>query len=149
MSLKATYHQHGITFCYPEGWELVEETQDDVITITATDAGPFWSLSLLQRRPRATQVLAEAIAAFRDEYDDVDDYPAQTLLNGEPAESRNLEFVSLELINCVFLSAVEAGGRTLFVMTQVTDHERADYEQQFEEITASVQIDPDDTLEII
>lgn len=141
MSQQAIYHRHGVSFRYPEGWELTEEFQDGDVTVTVSDAGTFWSLTLLGQRPRASQVLAEALDTFLEEYDDLDEYPAHRLLNGEPSESLNLEFVSLELINCVFLSAVEAGERTLFVMAQVTDHEREEYEQQFDDITASVQVD--------
>jgi len=138
MSLTSEYHGHGIRFHYPHGWQRTEESNEDAITVTVAEAGAFWSVTILNHRPPAMQVMAEALAAFQDEYEDLDEYEVQALLNGEEAVAYNLEFVALELINCVFLRIIEAGAHTLFVMAQVTDHERMDYESQFEAITASV-----------
>jgi len=146
MNLNATYHQQGIVFQYPDTWELVEETQSDARTITVSEAGNFWSLTILHRRPPVDHVLNEAVAAFQDEYEDIDEYPAQAMLNGTDAEARHLEFVSIELINCVFMSAIEAGGKTLFVMAQVTDHERDHYEPIFDAISASIRVDDSEII---
>lgn len=148
MTLDCLYQGHGISFRYPEGWELSEEPRDDALTITVSDAGPFWSVTVLSRRPRSKHVLEQACKAFHEEYDEVDDYPATARLAGRDVPARNLEFVSLELINCVMLRACEVGGRTLFVMAQVTDHERADYEQIFEWISESLTCDDDGQIMI-
>jgi hypothetical protein len=94
-------------------------------------------------------VLEEATSAFRDEYDELDEYPATASLGGQPAAARNLEFVSLELINCVQLRAQEAGGRTLFVLAQVTDHQRDEYEPTFQAISDSQRPDADEDLPIV
>jgi hypothetical protein len=94
--------------------------------------------------PSRPGCLKEAVQAFRDEYEELDEYPQSGTLSGEPAEGCNLEFVSLELINCVFLRARVAGGRTLFVMAQVTDHERSSYEDVFQAISNSLKVDPDE-----
>ncbi|WP_437231135.1 hypothetical protein SH661x_002390 [Planctomicrobium sp. SH661] len=146
--LSEEYHAQGISFRYPKGWELTEEPRDDAFTVSVTDVGSYWSVTILSRRPRAQQVLDEATEAFEQEYEDVDDYPATAVINGMEAQARNLEFVSMELINCVFLRAVEVGGRTLFVMSQVTDHERSEYESLFEEISDSLKVDNDELIEI-
>jgi len=143
MSLTSEYRNHGICFHYPRSWQQTEESSDDAITVTVADAGTFWSITILHRRPPAMQVMSEALAAFQDEYEDIDEYEAQAVLNGEDALARNLEFVAMELINCVFLRVIEVGAQTLFVMAQVTDHERKDYEPQFEAITASIRVDED------
>lgn len=146
MNLTNEYHQQGISFRFPAGWELAEESQDDSLTITVSDQGPFWSVTILRRRPRAEHVISEAIEAFESVYDDVDEYNAAADLLGEPALARNLEFIALELINCVFLRAIEIGGRTLFVMAQVTDHERQDYDSIFAAISESLRLDDDSTI---
>lgn len=146
MNLTNEYHQQGISFRFPTGWELTEESQDDSQTITVSDEGPFWSVTILRRRPRAEQVIAEAIEAFESVYDDVDAYNAAAELLGEPALARNLEFIAVELVNCVYLQALEVGGRTLFVMAQVTDHERETYDSVFAAISESLRLDDDSMI---
>jgi hypothetical protein len=140
------YHRHGISFLFPAGWELSEESQEDAQTVTVSDQGPFWSVTILKRRPRAEHVMSEAIEAFQSVYDEIDEYTDSAVLLGEPALARNLEFVSMELINCVYLRALEVGGRTLFVMAQVTDHERNDYDAIFAAISASLKVDDDSVI---
>jgi hypothetical protein len=146
MELDRDYSGHGISFRYPAAWELSEERREDAATISVSDDGPFWSVTILQRRPRTEDVLNEAVRAFRDEYEELDEYPQNGTIGGEPAEGCNLEFVSLELINCVSLRAQVAGGRTLFVMAQVTDHERQAYEEVFQAISNTLQAAPDEEI---
>jgi len=138
MSQLSSYAGHGIQFHYPAGWELSEESRDEAMTITVSDDAAFWSVTVMRRRPRAERVLEEATQAFREEYEEIDEYPADGLLARREAVGRNLEFVALELINCVFMRAVEVGGRTLFTLAQVTDHERQRYEPVFEAINDSL-----------
>lgn len=140
MRLTEEFRGQGISFRYPHGWEISQESREDAFTVSVSDAGPFWSVTILYLSPPAERVLEEATAAFRKEYDNVDEYPAQGLLNGTQTDARNLEFVALELINCVFMQAVEAGEQTLFVMAQVTDHERSEYESIFEAISDSLHV---------
>ncbi|WP_437194325.1 hypothetical protein [Planctomicrobium sp. SH527] len=146
MNFDRTYQAHGVTFGYPGHWELTEEPRDDAITVSVGDSGAFWSITVLRSRPRAERVLEEAIQAFKDEYEDVDEYPVEAAMAGESAIGRNIEFVALELVNCVFMRTLEIGGRTFFVMAQVTDHEREQFEPIFDAITASVQPEADDQV---
>ncbi|HWL11104.1 MAG TPA: hypothetical protein VNQ76_22030 [Planctomicrobium sp.] len=146
MNLDQLYQQHDVAFRYPGHWELGEESRDDAVTISVSESGAFWSLTILRRRPRAERVIDEAVKAFQEEYDDVDEYPVGATLGGESAIGKNLEFVALELINCVMMRAVDVGGRTLFVMAQVTDHERDQFEPIFDAISDSLQFAPDSEI---
>ncbi|SFH87515.1 hypothetical protein [Planctomicrobium piriforme] len=146
MNLDRVYQGQGVSFRYPANWELAEEPREDALTLSVSEGAAFWSITILRRRPRAERVVKEAIQAFREEYDDLDEYPAAATLVGETAVGRNLEFVALELINCVFMRALETGGRTLFVLAQVTDHERDEYEPVFDAISESLTIAPDDEI---
>jgi hypothetical protein len=148
MNFDKRYQAHGISFSYPGHWDLSEESRDEALTASVGDSGAFWTLTVLRRRPRAEKVLDEAVQAFREEYEELDEYPVGATIGGESALGRNLEFVALELVNCVFLRALEIGGKTLFVMAQVTDHEREDFEPIFNAITNSVGVDSDDKIEI-
>ncbi len=148
MNFDQIYKKHDISFQYPGHWELSEESRDDAVTVSVGDSGAYWSVTVLRRRPRAARVLEEAVTAFRDEYQDIDEYPVGATLGGEVAVAKNLEFVALELINCVMLRAVELGGRTIFVMAQVTDHERDQFEPMFDTISASLEFSPDADISI-
>lgn len=146
MNFDKTYQAHGVTFGYPGHWELSEESRDDAMTVSVGDGGAFWSITVLRRRPRAERVLEEAVQAFWDEYENIDEYPVEAMLAGESAIGRNIEFVAFELVNCVFMKALEIGGRTFFVMAQVTDHEREQFEPIFDSITASMHPEGDDQI---
>ncbi len=146
MNLGETYRGHGISFQYPGHWELTEEQGDETVTISVGDAGAFWSLTILNRRPHAEHVIEEAVKAFEDEYEEVDSYPLHARLAGESAQGKNLEFMAMELVNCVSLLSVEIGGRTLLVMSQVTDHEQDQFNPFFDAITASVTVAPDSEI---
>ena len=147
MTLEQQYQGHGIIFRYPSGWELTEEARDDAHTVTVSEIGAFWCVTVLKRRPRAADVLEQACEAFRQEYDEIDIYPGrQVTLAGKEVDAQDLEFVALELVNCVSLRAFEHGGRTIFVMSQMTDHERDTYADVFQEISESLQCDSDENI---
>ncbi|WP_437201731.1 hypothetical protein [Planctomicrobium sp. SH664] len=146
MEIQQRYQRNGVEFEYPEPWELTEEPRDGALTITVGDGGAFWSVTVLKQRPEVEAVLDQACAAFREEYDELDEYPAPCNIGGETVAGRQLEFVSQDLINLVQMAAVEAGGVTLFVMSQVTDHERDQFELLFQRISRSLHPAPDENI---
>ena len=136
------YSGHGIRFRYPAHWDLTEDRTEDQIAVSIESPGTsFWTLTLFLRNPSPEHVLRTAVAAFQDEYDEMDTYEAEASLCHRRAIGRNLEFVSLELINSAFLRAFRTGRYTILVMYQGTDHELEETRDALEEITASLQCD--------
>lgn len=133
------YHKHGVSFRFPHDWELVEQSHDDGITITVSSlASVFWSLSLFPSRPTPEHVLQTAVAAYRDEYTDIDESAVETELCDVTARGWDLEFLCLDLVNAVVLRSFRTGRFTALVLFQGIDHELDQMRQQVEQITDSL-----------
>ena len=136
------YVAHGVRFRYPDDWDLSEQQTANEVTITISSRETsFWSLTLFFDRPQPERVLETALEAFRDEYDDIDVYPAETMLCRLNNLSRDVEFVCFELINSAFLRVFCTGRFTALVFYQGTDHELEETRSVLEEISNTLQCD--------
>lgn len=140
------YEQGGISFEYPDDWEVdrADPEQSGTITVCSPETS-FWCLSLFSDRPPVDSVLEAAVDAYRDEYDEVDVYaiaagPESGELCGLEAVGRDVEFVCLEMVNTAVLRAVATDRGTMLVLFQGTDHELAVTRQSLEKITRSLSI---------
>jgi hypothetical protein len=141
---------HGLRFLYPDDWSLNEQTDQQEVTVTV--AGPhtsFWSISLYYERPPTESVMAAALDAFRNEYENLDLYPAQAALCERPTVAYDLDFVCLELINSAFLRAFRTGQFTALVLYQGTDQELDETRDILEAISRSLTLDADDDTIIV
>lgn len=135
------YDSHGVRFDYPDIWELSEEETDGDTTITVlTDGTCFWTLRILRGRQSPPEVVNSCVAAFREEYEDVEETSSEVRLADMPAYSRELEFSCLELLNTVSLACVRTMELTLLIWWQGTDHELRDLRPVLETITDSVRV---------
>jgi len=127
------YAAHGVRFRYPDDWDLTEQQTESNVTITvSSQETSFWSLTLFFDRLQPEQVLETALDAFRNEYDDIDVYPAETMLGRVGNLARDVEFVCLELINGAFLRVFRTGRFTAVVLYQGTDHELKETREMLE-----------------
>lgn len=134
------YSGHGIRFRYPAHWEISEGRSEDQIDVSVESPGTsYWTVTLFLRNPSPQQVIRTAVGAYREEYDELDAYPAEASLCHRRAVAQNLEFVSLELINSAFLRAFRTGRYTVLVMYQGTDHELEETRETLEEMSASLE----------
>lgn len=142
------YRGPEIEFRYPGDWEFSTEPHEGDLTLSVQKNGAFWMASILRGRPRVEQVLNQVVEAFREEYDELDDYGTREQLCGEEVDGRVVEFFSFELVNHVSLRARRTGRFTLLVMSQTTDHESDQTVPVFEGITQSLRYASDDDIEI-
>lgn len=136
------YSNHGVHFTYPETWTLEERDHPGGVAITLenpeADEISFWTLILLFDAPEPADVLESTLQAFRDDYSDLDEYPASRRICGRAALARDLEFVFLELINSAAISVFQTDHVTAMVLYQGTDHDLAETRPIFEQITSSL-----------
>ena len=135
------YDSGGVRFDYPDVWDLHEDQEPDgdrIITVS-TEGTCFWVLRVLTGRPAAKDVVEACIAAFREEFEDIEESSDSIQLAALPAYSRQLEFSCMELINSVSLACVRGSQYSLLVWWQGTDHELTDVRPVFEQMTRSVQ----------
>ena len=141
-----TYEGNGIRFRYPTSWELVEQEDGESTSITvASPETSFWSVSLFRDGPSPQQVVASAVEAFREEYDEVDVYPCEEKMGDRPGVARDVDFVCFELINSAFLRSFQTDRFTVLVLYQGFDGELADTRPLLEAISASLTLEGEET----
>ena len=144
----AQYQNYGIQFQFPSSWELDEQINDDDITITVQSAGTsFWTAVIFTSQPDPEEVLDTVVAAFEQDYEDVDVSPVVASFCGVPALGRDLDFVCYDLINSSTLRAFQTTEQTILVLYQGTDHELESTREMLESISRSMRFIDDEELE--
>ncbi|MEZ6123417.1 MAG: hypothetical protein R3C49_09615 [Planctomycetaceae bacterium] len=138
----AEYSGHGVRFSYPDIWEITEESDDGDILITVASPGTcFWTLRLLPGCPAPPQVVESCVAAFQEEYDEMEVEKVTIHLAEMPAYARQLEFFCMELMNTVGLASVRCNEMTILIWWQGTDHELIECQEILGHMTGSVRVD--------
>ena len=91
--------------------------------------------------PSPEQVIASAVDAFREEYEEVDVYPSDERLGDRPGIANDVDFVCFELINSAYLRAFQTDRFTVLVLYQGFDGELAETRPLLEAISASLTLD--------
>jgi hypothetical protein len=124
------YDDRGIRFEYPHEWEV--ELSDDGPRTSVTvqsPAGPAFALVTVDdSRPDPGELVDEALGALREEYPELDAYPAQETIDGHPAVGHDVEFISLDMTNNCAIRCLRTPRRTIFVLAQWSDLEDDDPE---------------------
>src|SRR5262249_13965852 len=118
------YRRDGLSFRYPQSWELSEEAADRQRTITLQTAGAsFWTLTIFSDRPDPERVLESVLQAYRDDYDEIDVYEAPGENGLLPTVAAELDFVYLDIVNSVAVRAFQTEDLSAVVIYQGTDQE--------------------------
>lgn len=134
-----TYTGHGVQFDYPADWELDEQHgQDQVVLTVSSPQTAFWTLVLHFDQPDPQAVLDTVLAAFREEYAEIDVYPSEARLQDEPTLSRDVEFVCHDLLNSAWVRIFETDEFTGMVLYQSYDRELEESGPVLEGITRSL-----------
>lgn len=138
------FHGHGLSFAYPDIWQIaVEETEGDVIiTITASETC-FWLLRLLRSCPTPPEVVESCLIGFRDEYDEVEETVPDTSVCDLPAAAADVSFVCMDLLNSAALRSVRTLHQTLLVWWQSSESELEEAQPIFDHMTDSLTLDRD------
>lgn len=141
------YEDHGVRFCYPQGWEIQEQPLERGVTIAVNSPDTsFWTLSLEFDGPDPQQILQAAVEVFRTEYNELDAYPADEEICHRAAAGRDLEFVCLDVLNSAALRSFRTGEFTVLILYQGTDNELVETRDVLQAITASLTCDGDNVL---
>lgn len=145
MSSLRTYTGHGLVFQYPTDWKQSEDASDGVATVTLQTPGTaFWSLTVFADRPSSEDVVGAALAAYRDDYPELDIYAISTTICQLPAEACDLDFVCFDLVSSAALRSFESLSRTFLIVYQGQDREMEQFRGDFERIITSLHLDSDE-----
>ncbi|MBI1346118.1 hypothetical protein GC163_07495 [bacterium] len=134
----------GVVFQYPEGWELTREVHGSDVTWHLQTAGSaFWSLTLLASCPTADEAVDAVLAAYEEEYPQVDIYRGPEGQLPGPAAGCDLDFSYLDLVNSARIRAEATNTFTALVVYQGEDRDIEALREQFEAITGSLRYQGD------
>jgi hypothetical protein len=135
-----TFDAHGVRFHYPDDWSLSHDHDGGSLNVNLQTPGTaFWSLTLLEDRPPVEDVLNAAIAAYEEEYPQVDVYRHETSLAETPTASCDLDFVYLDLVNSAALRSILTEDFTALVVFQGEGREFDQRQDEFHAVMASLQ----------
>jgi len=137
--MDATYQGHGIKFRYPSEWEVSEQQEGPQFSITVSSpATAFWTLSLFADCPEPDDVVEAVLDAFREEYDEMDEYPSDARVGKRQTVGRDIDFVCLDRLNSAGVRAFRARQFTVMVLYQHTEVEREETGPILEMMTRSL-----------
>ena len=149
----ASFDRDGLSFRYPEEWEL-SEGSDDAGNVTVHVQSPqtaFWSLTISAGQIEPNDVFDAVAAALRSEYDAIELHPGRepATISGQQATTCTIEFVVHELPVICECGVFAFADQTVLVMTQYADVEAEQSETLLDRMTASLRINTLDTAAVV
>ncbi|MGL6194844.1 MAG: hypothetical protein ACRC2T_08490 [Thermoguttaceae bacterium] len=125
------YKEHGISFSYPENWELeenefeedgAEEGEDTQGSVTlTTPGGEFWVLMVKPAGYDPYKLAKEAIDTMSQEYRDIEIHPVNRELEGVTLNGYEMNFYFLDLTHTAMILAFEWNDKTYAIFWQTGD----------------------------
>ena len=137
--MTATYEKLGVRFMYPENWEIMD---DDPLaeprTIAAhNDTGAFWSVTIYQSEVDESEIAASALAALREEYEELEDQPASESIADVDACGYDVQFYVQQLVAAARIRSFPSSAGKVLMLCQAEDREFDQLEQVFQAMTLS------------
>ncbi len=112
----------GIALLYPDSWNLDGEVEGDSVSIESPE-GAFLMITRCADPLDASEALARAQAAMREEYDEVEREPIEKKFSGQTMAGEILRFVFLDLIVTSQLLLLTNDQHTYLIQTQAEDRD--------------------------
>lgn len=138
--MPAVYDKMGISFQYPENWDLDERdaVEGDHGVTVYSPGGAFWSV-VVQSTAVDPQATADAaLAALKKEYEELDAEPLQEQVGGRELLGYDLNFYYLDLTNSAFIRAFRTPQASYLILCQAEDRELEDVEAVLRAMTLSL-----------
>jgi len=131
------FERFGITFDYPDGWEIDTGDGDHAAVTVYTPEGGFWSVSGHAAGGRATELAAAVEREMRDEYRELDAEAAADEIGGHRLDGVDMNFSYLDLTNTAQVRTLALGERIWLIFCQAEDREWERIAPVFAAMTAS------------
>ena len=138
--MPVVFDKLGIRFTYPENWQLDEsEALAGAATVTVySPGGSFWSISLHSIDTEPEELVASAVKALRETYDELDEETISEEVAGHDLAGSDVNFYCLDLTNTALVRAFEGERFNGIVVCQADDREFAQIEPVFRAMTFSL-----------
>jgi hypothetical protein len=138
--MPATFDNLGITFQYPDNWQLDEEEMragQSAVTVFSP-GGAFWSVALHGASVDPARMAQAALDAMRKEYDDLEAEPVNETIAGHALVGFDLNFFYLDLTNTAAIRSLRIAGTTYTIFFQAEDREYSEIGMVFAAMTLSL-----------
>ncbi len=138
------FDQDGIQFRYPENWRLEREENEEgwTVSLQSPDTA-FLMICYRDDQPDHGDVAATALAALKDEYDELEADDCVDSVAGQPAVGHDIRFFSFDLTNTCWTRSFYSAQGTVLVMCQVNDLELEKNEPILRAICKSLELTED------
>jgi len=137
--MPATFDNLGITFQYPDNWQLDEEelrAGQSAVTVFSP-GGAFWSVAMHTSADPARMAQA-ALDAMRKEYEGLEAEPVDETIAGHKLIGFDLNFFYLDLTNTAVIRSLRVDGTTYTIFFQSEDGEYREIGLVFAAMTVSL-----------
>lgn len=139
--MAATFDNLGISFQYPENWQLDEEeirAGQSAVTVYSP-GGAFWSIALHTTSiAEPAEIARAALETMFKEYDELDAEPVTETIAGHELIGFDLNFFCLDLTNTACIRALRVDGTTYTIFFQAEDREYSEISQVFAAMTQTL-----------
>ena len=120
----AEFDHDGIQFRYPENWRLEREDNEEgwTVSLQSPDTA-FLIICYRDDQPDPSEVAATALAALKEEYEELEADDCVDSVAGQPAIGHDIRFFSFDLTNTCWTRSFLSSHGTVLVMCQVNDLE--------------------------
>ena len=139
--MAAIFDNLGISFQYPENWQLDEEeirAGQSAVTVYSP-GGAFWSVALLTASTTGPAQMAQAaLDTMRKEYDELDAEPVRETIAGHDLVGFDLNFFCLDLTNTACIRTLHVDRTTYSIFFQGEDREYSEISPVFAAMTLTL-----------
>ena len=133
------FNQDGLSFAYPDDWNLELEPAENGWTATVQSPGTAFAMVQLDRDlPEPEQMVEQALETLKSDYPSLEAESAMETVAGEMAIGHNIEFFSMDMLNTCWTRCFYGGAGTVFVLCQASGVDREDYEGVLRALTRSM-----------
>ncbi|MGO9112432.1 MAG: hypothetical protein ACLP9L_24645 [Thermoguttaceae bacterium] len=139
--MPATFDNLGITFQYPDNWQLDEEEMragQSAVTVFRPGGTAFWSVAVHTASADPARMAQAALDAMRKEYEGLEAEPVNETIAGRDLIGFDLNFFYLDLTNTASIRSLRVDGTTYTIFFQAEDCEYREIGLVFKAMTVSL-----------
>jgi hypothetical protein len=136
------FARDGVSFRFPENWQIEDEEGDDGWTVSLTSPDTAFAVFSLRPDARDPADLADqTLDAFKAEYKELDAENTVETIAGQVAIGHNIDFLTVDTATTVHTRCLNVSVGPFLIMTQVSEYDRQRNEPVLHAIIASLKID--------
>ena len=136
--MPAEFKKLGVTFQYPENWQLDEDQAAGGHSVTVySPGGAFWQIGIHPRSTDPARLANSALKAMQEEYEGVENEAVEEAVADCDLVGFNLNFFYLDLTNTALIRCLRGDRGTFSIFCQAEDREFRELERVFAAITYS------------